>query len=49
MKTESKEWFRMSDRMKSVLFFLVVIPESKKEPKWFVPRKKPVFRSVMRL
>ena len=30
-------------------FFLVVIPESKKEPKWFVPRKKPVFRSVMRL
>lgn len=30
----------MSDRMKSVLFFLVVIPESKKEPKWFVPRKK---------
>ena len=31
------------------IILLVVIPESKKEPKWFVPRKKPVFRSVMRL
>ena len=44
-----KGMVRMSDRMRLVLFFLVVIPESKKEPKWFVPRKKPVFRSVMRL
>ena len=26
--------------MKSVLFYSAVIPESKKEPKWFVPGKK---------
>ena len=31
------------------IFFLVVTPESKKEPKWFVPRRKPVFQSVMHL
>lgn len=33
-----------SDRMKSVLFYSAVIPESKKEPKWFVPGKKPESR-----
>ncbi len=42
--TVSKEWYRISDRMKSVLFYSAVIPESKKEPKWFVPGKKPESR-----